>query len=208
MERTNLQQPQMLEQSRIQPGRWWYAFAVLILLAGFACFLAYVVSLFTGDRFTLQRVVVPGTHQLEFPETGKRVIFHEHQSVIDGVVFSTGNAAISGLECILRPADATGEIPVSPVFGNVTYNAGRHSGKAILKFRISQPGTYTLTAEYSDASQAPQIVLAIGANPVRKIVLAIAVCILLLVGPFLVSAVIFGITLYRRWQANKALAHL
>src|SRR5437764_4980789 len=82
------------------PGRYWYAVAALVWLAGAAGAFAFLRFQLMDLAPGLMRVVVPGSTVLDLSEPGSYTIFHESESVLDGRIYAVEN--VSGLRVTLR----------------------------------------------------------------------------------------------------------
>jgi hypothetical protein len=148
-------------------SRAGYFLAAIPLLAGF-CVMGWLVWGALGDiESALTRIVVPGTSLLTLKTPGAYTIFHESESVVDGKLYSA--QTIPGLRITVAAEDGT-PIPVIAPAISSSYTIGSHSGKSLLTFDITQPGSYRLTAAYAGGQAEPQTVLAIGQNFVGPLI--------------------------------------
>ena len=66
-------------------SRSWYGVAVLVLFAGIGAAVWTMLSGLSGLDSALTRIVVPGSRVLTLNEAGAYTIYHEYESVIDGL---------------------------------------------------------------------------------------------------------------------------
>jgi hypothetical protein len=189
----------------IRPSRWWYGVALLVLLAGSALSIVFIVRNIVRMSSGLQRVVVPGEGEIALKARGRYEIYYEHHSAIGDRVFMTGED-FPGLECRLVPKGSIVKVPLAPTSGTTTYEWGGHAGKAILGFRIDRPGEYVLSASYPRGRAGPDIVLAVGQGSVGGTLLAIFGGLAGIFGSFIVAVVIVGVTLVKRSKAKHRAA--
>jgi hypothetical protein len=197
-----------LAQNQSGPGRAGYILALGVFLLGLigagvlaAVFFFGLMGL--GDD--LQRVVGPGSDEIELTETGRYTVFYEYESRVDGVDHSTDREPPQIDIGVERLSDGA-EIEVGRARGETSYSLREHSGESIRQFRVDEPGTYRITISYADGSQEPEVVLALGEGVGRGLLTSI--------GAFFGSGIIFcvltmvaigiaGFTFYRRYQADK-----
>ncbi len=149
-----------MEEAIKAPSRWYYVIIVTILVVGFTLFALFLFTQITTIIPQIQ-VVVPGTHEIYLEKPGKYMIFYEYRSIINSKIYSTGEP-ISGMSVTIRSKKDSQEIPLSKPSTSSTYEAGGRAGVSVFKFEIEEPGTYILTARYSNGVSGPDIVLAIG----------------------------------------------
>lgn len=182
------------------PGRWWYALAGLVLVAGLAT--AGVLAFRVADELprALTRVVVPGQTELALNEPGAYTIYHEYRTVVDGRVYSTGGE-LSSLQVTVETFDGRPVTLDSPG-GTFEYSIGGRSGVAVLTFRAQEPGTYRMSAHYP-AGEGPEAVLAVGRGWDRDILVGFlaAIGIALLAGAGALAITI--ITFLKRGKARQ-----
>ncbi|MFH1436080.1 MAG: hypothetical protein ABIJ56_10225 [Pseudomonadota bacterium] len=160
----------MNDQSR--PGWWPYIVAALMPVAGGVLFIVILVTgiLSTGRNFS--RVIVPGRGDIDLKDDGKYSIFHEHHSVIGDRVFSA-EKGVPGLDVSLYSKETGLPVPLEKPVASHTYSTGAHSGVAVFKFHIVQPGTYTLVASYPEGVSGSETVLAVGKGFAGRIVMIV-----------------------------------
>ena len=182
------------------PSRWFYGLAVVIVLAGSAVFIVFLLGSLGGLTKGLQQVVVTGNYELTFEKPGNYLVYYEYESVIDGKVYSTGEA-LSGVQCAINHTASGRNIRVGPASTSSTYTMGSRAGKAILQFSIDEPGLYEFSAWYEDNGQ--DIVLAVGPDFTMGLFMSIFGGIAVLFGSWVIACIIFIITLIKRKKAGK-----
>jgi hypothetical protein len=183
-------------------------FCVLGAAIATAGIVIFVIFLFGGLKDMtggLVRVVVPGSSEIELRDTGRHTVFYEYKSVIDGKVYNTrGNMA--GLTCSLNSKETGEEVPVSAASTNTTYSLGNRAGYSILEFDINKPGAYEFSARYQEGTDGPEVVLSIGHNVIGRLLVTIFGSIAILLGSWIIGAVIIVVTLVKRQQRRKRVA--
>lgn len=194
-----------MRNDKIHPNIGWYALSATILVVGaLFCLAAFLCLFFSIERST-QQIIVPGTHRLQFPVSGEYIIFYEYKSVIGDRVFSTSRNLISLLECSIKTQDGKQIV----IFSHTSYEkynlGGRIKACSAFKFTLDEPGTYVLTAKYSDKRESPQIVLGVR-RTLHQIILIPGICLMMFATiVILVSAGIFWLTFLKRQKAKKRL---
>jgi hypothetical protein len=161
-----------MSEYKLKPSRWYYLLALLIPV--FACLVtAFIIYVsFPGlpgalddlDIKNLTQVVVPGSADIHFPESGAYAVYYEYRSIIDGVSYH-GNEYLPGMRCQLS-SKSTGEsvkLDYSTVQGNV-YTYPNRAGVMFKRISIDQPGSYNFSCQYPDGRTYPKIVMAVGPN--------------------------------------------
>ncbi len=193
-----------MNQHESGPSALFYGLGALVILAGlviFVVFLMQSLTSLTGLTDSLTQVVAPGTKEIEFSEPGRYSVFYEHNSVIGGRVYRTGEN-IHGMQCTLISRETGEEVTLSPPSGKTSYHMGSRQGYSLLRFTIDTPGTYEFSAQYSEGA-GPQVVLALGRAFPIKAIMALMSGIGILVGTFLIGALIIVVTLIKRHRARK-----
>lgn len=117
-----------------------------------------------------QRFVVPGSGVVHIEKAGKYSIFHETQSVIDGVIYHS-NYLPSGMSITVTDAVGT-PIPTMNSSGG-TYSSGGYQGVAVLDVSFPEPGDYTVTATILSGEEAPLTVLSVSEGLMPKIMMTV-----------------------------------
>lgn len=106
----------------------------------------------------MQRVVVPGSHDLEL-QSRTYTIYWESRSVVDGTAYM--NPGQATVRCQLgTPAGEPVSIRGASVDKTYTFGSS-YQGESLFEFDIDRPGTYRLSCEMLGESSS-QGVLAIG----------------------------------------------
>lgn len=164
-----------MEKQRIRPGGWTYALAALIPVLG--CLIATVTAYrwFPGLPGTLEsridlehltQVVVPGSEDITFAESGAYAVYYEHHSVVDGVSYA-GDETPPDLVCSLTSRATGADVAVAPDYVETNAYATKDRervGVLIGSITIDAPGAYTFFCRYADGRSEPQVVLAVGPN--------------------------------------------
>jgi len=148
------------ETASKRPSSWYYGIGVALIAITFVlAIVLFVVDIFDSNPDT--RLVVPGTHELYFDDTGKYTIFYEYQSSVDGQGYSTGEY-LKGVVVSIESEDGTRLVRISSASGDMSYEIGSRAGKSLFEFEIEEPGAYVVTTEYQDGTSTPEVVFAIG----------------------------------------------
>jgi hypothetical protein len=164
-----------MEKYKSKPSGGYYLIPVLIFLIGsiLACGTIYPKlfgaqkSLFEAfDLLGLERVIVPGSAEIELTQEGPHAIYYEYRSVVDGKPYSSSKG-MPRVECTFDSLDGTAKILAVPDYVPTNrYSIGldRRAGYLAMSFTVDEPGKYELTCSYPNGSSHPKIVLAIGQN--------------------------------------------
>lgn len=184
----------------------WYVLSAAIAIVGAMLWCVFFFILFFDIKGSIRQIVVPGVHQLELQASGRYIIYHEYQSFVGNKIFSADKNAVLGLQCSIQIADRAEEIKTSPTSPHAKYEFdGKRKGVSILEFEISCPGTYILTAKYSNGREKPQIVLGVARALVEALLVPGLFLMLFTTGTILLSGGIFWITFFKRRRAKKKL---
>jgi hypothetical protein len=121
-------------------------FGISVIVIGIALIitsLVIAVSNLLGEsiKFTTPNVI------LSELEEGSYTVYYEHESVLDGQVFSTSTEDVSGL--ILRVVgEDERDIIIGPSNGSSNYTINNRQGYSILSFDIMQLGNYHIITEH------------------------------------------------------------
>lgn len=198
-----------MNQQESGPSTLFYGLGALIILAGIVAAAVFMMQGVTGLAQLaegLDRLVAPGSMEVEFKEPGGYTVFYEHTSVVEGKVYRTGGN-ISGMQCRLISSNTGEEVALSNASGRTSYNIGSRHGYSLMTFTIDAPGTYVFSAQYSEGT-GPQVVLAVGrALPVKAIMTLLSGIFIFIIA-FMVGALIIVITLLKRHAVRKRKAGL
>lgn len=182
------------------PGRIWYVVAVLLALAGLAG-AGYLVYANLGELTRgLVQVEVPGEKVLTL-EPGRYTIFHEHQSSVDGRIYS--GTDVTGLVVRVAPVDGGEPLTLEQPGVTSSYSLGGRSGYSVLVFDVTQAGDYRLTAGYPQGEEKSKAVLAVGRGMTGGILSIVFGAIGIAFLGFAAAAVVAVMT-YRRRRAGLA----
>lgn len=189
----------------IRPSRWYYLLSLFILGAGTALFLVLLFKGIGGITDKLVQMEAPGTAEMNFSEPGKYTIFYEHQSVLDGKVYNTGEN-LSGLWLNVVSKETAAPVQLVRPSVNASYTVGNRSGVSILEFNIDRPGVYQVSATYSGKREVEQqVVLAIGQGVAGRIVGTVLGGLAVMFGSLLLAIAMAVWTFVKRRRAKKAL---
>ena len=164
-----------MDGRRRKPSGWYYGLAALIPLLGCLIATAAAYQWFPGLPGTLEskvsldnltQVVVPGSKDITFAESGAYAIYYEYRSVVDGAVYASSETP-PALACTLSSKSTGADVGVTPDYVRTnTYSTKDRErvGVLIRSITIDAPGTYTFSCRYSDSRSAPEVVLAVGPN--------------------------------------------
>lgn len=192
-----------MNQSATGPTRLGYLIALIVFVLGSVGALALVVLFVTGIldlTGSMQRFVVPGVEEIELEETGRYTIYYEHRSTVGGREFDTSEQP-PDLDVTVTSVETGEPVPVSAATGNVNYNLWDREGESYLSFRIDEPGTYEIMADYPGGADGPEVVLAVGEGLLSSIFLSIGAILgagALFCGTIVVALIIVVVTLVRR----------
>jgi len=156
-------------------GRRWYLYVLSMIpfLAGLAVCVLLGVRVWQGlvqfDK-SLLRVVVPGEKAVALPNSGDYTIFHEHKTIVDGIVYSSSEDSISGLSCTMKDSRTGENVPLRPSSSNMNYSFGSTEGRSLFDFSLGGAGVFRLSCLFPGAeSGGAKTVLAIGQGFGREI---------------------------------------
>lgn len=152
-----------------RPSRMQYFAGIAIIIVTSVLAMGLLIASVFGILMPDMRVVVPGTHNLDFDKTGYYILFCENKSIIDGKTYSDGS--ISDMTVNLYRDDSR-PVELSYPSTTITYDMNDKSGYSVFDFHIDEPGTYTLVAEYEEGESGPDAVIAIGRFDVIEAFLA------------------------------------
>ena len=146
-----------MNNQKTRPSGWYYGLAALALVLG--CLIAMVVAYrwFPGLPGTfeskmnlddLTQVVVPGSKDITFAESGAYAVYHEYRSVVDGAVYASSETP-PALVCSLTSKTTGADIGVVPDYVKTnTYSSKDRErvGVLIRSITIDEPGAYTSPA--------------------------------------------------------------
>jgi hypothetical protein len=165
------------------------------------------------DLDDLTQVVVPGSADITFAESGAYAVYYEYRSVVSGAVYA-GSETSPALVCTLTSKTSGADVAVVPDYVKTnTYSTKERErvGVLIRSTTIDGPGTYTFSCRYADGSSQPEIVLAVGPNFVWQFFgiaarsgVALAAGAVVLFGSSLVAIVIAIVIAVKRHRSKRA----
>jgi len=169
-----------MDRQTTKSSRWYYGFAALVFV--FGCLIAITITVLgtrelpsliaeAHDLSRMTLVVIPGSTEVTFPETGAYAVYYEYRSVVDGVEYA-GCETPPGLVCSLTSSATGADVPVVPDYVETNrYSTGKGSrvGVLAMSITIDEPGIYTFSCRYPDDRPEPRVVLAVGHNIVWEL---------------------------------------
>lgn len=156
-----------------------------------------------GDDFV--QMTAPGTKDFDLSEVGEYTIFYENLSVVGGRLYSTGDAVPSGLEIEVVDVSSGEKVDLSSPKGSSSYSFGGRSGRSIAAFAIGHPGTYRMTAWYSQRVEGSEVVLAVGHGFFGRVISAVLVSSAALFGSVIIAAIVLISAARRRQREEERL---
>lgn len=190
-------------EPKVKPSRWYYALAAVVLVIGVVGMVALLLSGLADLEGHLQRVILPGRHELTLAEPGGYTVFLEHQSVMEGRVYSTDARSLSNLKVTLISARSGDAIPLEPPAAKSTYSMGGRSGVSVLRFEIESPGPYVLTGRYPSGAKGPEAVFAVGHGFLGKLLVTIFSCLGILFSSVLLCVALVLVVFLKRRKARR-----
>lgn len=170
-----------------------------LVLAGFVfvCGIAaFVVSIALGAMAThaaMQRMHVPGEQEVAL-EPGPYVLFHEHESDLDGE--TTRVPSNTALHCEIEG------IALRPVGRSMSYTEARRKAVAIHRFRVAAPGRHVVRVKRADGQETPRTVVALSRNYDEETQRTAFLSFTILLGSMTLATVIAGAALLR-WAFSR-----
>ena len=211
-----------MKEHKSKPSGWTYAVAAVIPVLGCLMAMALVYQWFPGlpgafeSKMTmgdLTQVVVPGSEDITFAESGAYAVYYEYRSFVDGAVYASSETP-PALACTLISRATGADVDVVPDYVPTnTYSTKDRErvGVLIRSITIGEPGTYSFSCHYADGSSQPEIVLAVGPNFMWEFfdiaagtVLTAVAGVVVLLGSGAVAAVIALAIAVRRHRSQQA----
>lgn len=140
-----------MDNQKIKPSGWYYALAALIPVLGCLIATAIAYQWFPGlpgaleSRMNLDdltQVVVPGSKDITFAESGAYAAYYEYRSVVDGAVYASSETP-PALVCTLTSTATGTEAGIAPDYVETnTYSTKDRErvGVLIRSITIDEPG--------------------------------------------------------------------
>ena len=164
-----------MSERKTRPSGWYYALAALIPLLGCLTAMVLVYQWFPGlpgafeseiSLDDLTQVVVPGSEDITFAQSGAYAVYYEYRSVVDGEVYLS-NETPPALVCSLTSKTTGAHVGVAPDYVETNTYCTRDRervGVLIGSITVDEPGTYAFSCRCADGRSQPEIVLAVGPN--------------------------------------------
>lgn len=197
-----------MAESQRSAGKTGYAVAAGIFLAGVviaAGLIVYVIVSINNMSNSLERMIIPGTEEINLEETGRYTVFYEEQMPISDRGFDADDDP-PDISIDIVDADTGDRVPVSGGLGEVNYDFWSRSGQSIGSFQIDEPGTYEISAEFDNGEEVDEAVLALGEGIGTTIILAIVAGLssgLFFCASIGVALIVVVITLIRRSRSHS-----
>ena len=214
-----------MSEKKARSSRWLYGLAIMVPMLGCLIAMVLVYQWFPGLPGTfgaklnldnLTQVVVPGSEEIVFSESGAHAVYYEYRSVVDGVVYASSEEP-PALACTLTSRATGAEVGAVPDYvrtNTYTTKDRERVGVLLQSITIDQPGAYTFSCRYADGRAEPQVVLAVGPNFVweffgiaARTVLTVVAGLAALLGSGIVAALIVLAIAVRRRRSPQADEH-
>lgn len=180
---------------RPKPGRVWYAVAALIALGGIVAAGFFIYGKLDELARELPQIVVPGDKVLQL-EPGHYTIFHEHQSTVDGRIYS--GTDVTGLLVRVEPAGGGEPLALAQPSVTSSYSLSGRAGNSVLVFDVDKPGEYRLVAGYPQGEEKSEAVLSVGRGMTGGILTTVFSALGIAFGGIIIAVLIAVITYRRR----------
>ena len=170
-----------------------YIFCVVLFLLGGGLFFYNVVKSFSGLGSTLSEYAFPGSHSIRLEERGLYSIYHQYESVSDGVRTSSESVEESSIVVYLKKVPGTENVELRVPDSKKRYSYMGKKGVKILEFENPEPTGYLiesfLSAPSRDASYTLVLEHGFEMTRLKGILLSQA---------FLLAPTLFAIILFMR----------
>lgn len=135
-------------------------------MAGISAFAVLQISNTNPDF----RLVLPGSQEIEL-ETGDYTLFYEHQSLLNGVVYTT-DTTVPGIRFFVMAPDESGVELTTPSV-NEDYELEGRAGYSVVHFTVDETGMYTVGGNYPDGPIGAFFIFALGKSSSGPLLLAL-----------------------------------
>jgi hypothetical protein len=161
-----------ISPQKIRPSRWYYLIALALIAAGAICGYQALAAAIHTLQGGLTQAVFPGETRVSFPAPGNYKIYYEDHSEFNGRVFDT-DSQLPGLTFTVTSSESGEVIPLHRPGFNETYNLNGRTGRAVLQFHVTRPGSYKVKASYDDNEKHEDAVFAMGSAQIARFTLLI-----------------------------------
>ena len=171
-----------------RPGSWRFVVGGLVIAAGVAGFIAFLLTRLAGFSDALVRVTVPGSGELNL-QAGAYTVYWERENLFE---------SWPGLRCALAFKDSGKRIELSETWVTSRYSFAGKRGTSLFRFQAAEPGVYVLSADHPDGRSGGTTTLAVGPSGMAGIVLTVLGCIGILGGSIAAGVLLIVRTARRR----------
>ena len=138
-----------------------YIFCVALFLLGGGLFFYNVVKSFTGLGSTLSEYTFPGSHSIWLEERGLYSIYHQYETVSDGVRTSSESVEEGSIAVYLKKVPGTENVELKVPDSKKRYSYMGKKGVKILEFENPEPTGYLIESSSSSLSQGASYTLVV-----------------------------------------------
>ena len=194
--------------SAIRPSWIFYllgAFGILASIIGLGVFIfTHIASM--NDMFS-HRMLVPTVADVNFSQIGTYTVFHEYRSDFEGRIIRASESSLSNVQFSLKERSSGKQIDIQPSSINSSYTIGNRAGSSVAKFEIQQAGDYVFLASFPQGSEPIETVVGFSNNFASSLIQTILIGAGIFFGGLALSALIIGITYFKRNACKKRMSH-
>jgi hypothetical protein len=142
----------MEPKAKLKPGKWLYLLGALIIVVGIVVTAAFAAVTATQMLSNKLSATVPGQTDLNLTKTGTYVMTYDYNSANGGKAKITNLSDYSGLKFTLTEKSDNSTVSISTIAGSAQ------------EFKVTSPGTYTLSASYGSGSGPSAVMMIISAG--------------------------------------------
>lgn len=176
--------------------------ALVLSVIGFIVCVIFLINQIASSTPQI-KVVVPGTQNIYFSESGVYTVYYEYRSVVNNKIYSTGEELPSNILVTLTREKNNEEIALSQPSMNETYESGGHAGVSVFAFEITEPGYYVFTAHYAGDGEHPEIIFGIGQSKLFGTVFSGLALFFVSFILFIIGTVIIIVTFFKRRKSER-----